>query len=258
MKFYLMRHAEAESGDQLDPTRGLTDTGKAQIPIIADFLKTQTNKIKLVMHSEFKRGKDTGEKLANKLGVDTLQHPEIGPAGTPQTAWKIIANALADVGGDNEVVIVTHGPLIHTLAAQLLQSGEGEKFHFSHGSIMHLDTETPLDAESPGPQTCYLHWMVTPKLVNRLVEDDRKAVVEAALRVTDAALKLVRPRSAKLQEAVDRGEEEKQWVGGTCDICLENSGAGWIPIDDDFPSGDDEPPAHPNCMCELETRTAED
>jgi len=39
-------------------------------------------------------------------------------------------------------------------------------------------------------------------------------------------------------------------VGGDeCDICAENESAGWIPIDEAFPSGDQTPPNHPNCRC---------
>lgn len=65
-------------------------------------------------------------------------------------------------------------------------------------------------------------------------------------------------RSQKFREAVEAGAQEKQWVGGTCDACMENSDAGWIDVDDEFPSGDDEPPAHDNCACDMETRDAED
>lgn len=188
MKFYLMRHAEAVAGEQLDPTRGLTDTGEAQIPLMAKFLKTQTNSIALVMHSEFTRGVDTAEPLADKLGVDTMQTPVLGPAGNPMTAWRAIRAQLKRLGGDNEIVVVSHGPLINALIAVLLESGEGDKFHFSHGAIAHLDTATPPDTENPGVQPCFLHWMVTPKLVIRLMERDRKAVVEAAIGVARATL----------------------------------------------------------------------
>lgn len=34
-----------------------------------------------------------------------------------------------------------------------------------------------------------------------------------------------------------------------CEICADND-IGEIPFDDTFPSGDDEPPAHPNCRCD--------
>jgi len=46
---------------------------------------------------------------------------------------------------------------------------------------------------------------------------------------------------------------EKSWQnsgdGKVSDGCLENSAAGWIPIDEDFPSGDQEPPRFPGCRC---------
>jgi uncharacterized protein with gpF-like domain len=43
----------------------------------------------------------------------------------------------------------------------------------------------------------------------------------------------------------------KAWILGEnpCAICEENEAEGDIDIDDDFPSGDDAPPAHPNCEC---------
>jgi hypothetical protein len=49
---------------------------------------------------------------------------------------------------------------------------------------------------------------------------------------------------------------EKLWLtdGRPCEVCEENSIAGWIPIDKTFPSGDWEPLAHPNCKCSLEVR----
>lgn len=45
--------------------------------------------------------------------------------------------------------------------------------------------------------------------------------------------------------------EYKQWILGPnpCEICEENAEASPIPLDEDFPSGDDAPPAHPNCIC---------
>jgi hypothetical protein len=95
------------------------------------------------------------------------------------------------------------------------------------------------------------NWLVTAEIV---LPD--QAIVEAARALTESLTP--RERSQKLREAADSGDTEKSWVGGTCEACQENADAGWIPIDDAFPSGDDEPPAHPNCECELETRDASD
>lgn len=49
--------------------------------------------------------------------------------------------------------------------------------------------------------------------------------------------------------------EQKGWstagAGDVCDECQDNEDEGAIDLDDDFPSGDDAPPGHPNCMCAL-------
>lgn len=52
--------------------------------------------------------------------------------------------------------------------------------------------------------------------------------------------------------------ETKSWLLGSehteenCDgSCDDNAEDGAIPIDDDFSSGDDAPPAHPNCVCAM-------
>jgi SPP1 gp7 family putative phage head morphogenesis protein len=52
--------------------------------------------------------------------------------------------------------------------------------------------------------------------------------------------------------------ERKQWVTAEDDLveedCLDNAAAGpngdgVLALDDEYPSGDDAPPAHPNCRC---------
>lgn len=43
-----------------------------------------------------------------------------------------------------------------------------------------------------------------------------------------------------------------------CDECQENEDAGPIDIDDDFPSGDDGPAAHPGCRCSVVSYFDED
>jgi hypothetical protein len=45
----------------------------------------------------------------------------------------------------------------------------------------------------------------------------------------------------------------KNWLVGeeACEDCIENEAAGAIGLDEEFPSGDDAPPAHPNCRCDI-------
>ena len=47
--------------------------------------------------------------------------------------------------------------------------------------------------------------------------------------------------------------EGKQWLvaGAPCEDCVANEAAGVIGLEDEFPSGDAMPPAHPNCECDV-------
>ena len=49
------------------------------------------------------------------------------------------------------------------------------------------------------------------------------------------------------------GAEGKQWLTSpdACPECEANADQGAIPISDPFASGDDAPPAHPNCRCDI-------
>lgn len=63
-------------------------------------------------------------------------------------------------------------------------------------------------------------------------------------------------KSGKIRTAL----YEKRWEtdDDPCDTCLMNATAGWIDADETFPSGHEEPDAHPNCKCELLVRPAEE
>ncbi len=64
---------------------------------------------------------------------------------------------------------------------------------------------------------------------------------------------------AGYQQARDMGLElEKKWLDNdSTDECGLNADEGWIPYDDEFPSGDDMPLAHPRCECDLAVRVVE-
>jgi hypothetical protein len=57
--------------------------------------------------------------------------------------------------------------------------------------------------------------------------------------------------TAALDKMGRLGVEYKQIIlaPDACDICQENADADPIEVDEDYPSGDDGPPFHPNCRC---------
>lgn len=69
---------------------------------------------------------------------------------------------------------------------------------------------------------------------------------------TETANAMMDGQLASMQE---NGVKTKAWVvaGPGCTICDPNEDDGFIDIDSDFSSGDDSPPAHPNCECYLDS-----
>jgi hypothetical protein len=77
---------------------------------------------------------------------------------------------------------------------------------------------------------------------------DTRAGMVAQTEVNDAY------SQGRLRTAALAGFDEKAWDpdGEACEICMGNVDAGWIGIDEDFPSGDPAPTAHPNCDCSID------
>ena len=45
-------------------------------------------------------------------------------------------------------------------------------------------------------------------------------------------------------------------ASGPCQTCDDNEAEGWIDSESVYPSGDDAPPFHPNCVCDEEYKTS--
>lgn len=82
--------------------------------------------------------------------------------------------------------------------------------------------------------------------INDLLSDSERALNIAQTEMSRA----VSIANRELYE--DSGVELVEWlVAEPCDLCQENADVSPIRIDDTFPSGDTEPPAHPNCVCDI-------
>jgi hypothetical protein len=86
----------------------------------------------------------------------------------------------------------------------------------------------------------------TAKMIDFIIDDPQQALIISQTETSRAMS--VASRNAYEEAQVDMVE----WlVAEGCDLCQENADASPIGIDEEFPSGDTEPPAHPNCMCAL-------
>ena len=91
---------------------------------------------------------------------------------------------------------------------------------------------------------------ITPKdvsiMVDQVIGDPQQALVIAQTEMSRAV------SVASRELYTTSGVEQVEWlVAEGCEDCQDNADASPISIDDVFPSGDTEPPAHPNCMCSL-------
>lgn len=182
MKFYLARHAEAESGAQMDPTRQLTDTGKRQAKMMGKWLNRQTETPALVVESNFHRSRATAKRIAKQLDVPLIRSGFLDPENHPEQTWQEMKR-LATANKVESLIAVSHGPLVEKLLCYLTGSPLPRQFHFAHAAIAHFDTT------SGGRGV--MHWMVTPNVVARdedELENVTNDVAEAAIAIAEAAL----------------------------------------------------------------------
>jgi SPP1 gp7 family putative phage head morphogenesis protein len=87
----------------------------------------------------------------------------------------------------------------------------------------------------------------TARLIRQTLDD-----MSTSRALTIASTEINRAMSAAtLDKLSGLGVEYKQWIldADPCEICIANAEQGAIAVDEDFDSGDDAPPAHPNCRC---------
>ena len=178
MKLWLQRHAEAEAGERMDPTRALTEQGREQVKLMGEFLVRQIGRVDLVVSSNFKRAFDTARGMADLLGCEIVEtSPSLDPDGKPAIAWsdvEILTGAYCPETADAHVLVVSHHPLIGELAQYLCGvKTSDEKFH--HAAVMHI--------HGSGPGSV-MEYFVPPKVVER----DEANVIEAAAAVLEELL----------------------------------------------------------------------
>jgi hypothetical protein len=91
----------------------------------------------------------------------------------------------------------------------------------------------------------------TPNEIKEQIADAIDDDTDRALTIAQTEMsRAVTTASRELYE--ESGVELVEWlVADPCDLCEENADVSPIRIGETFPSGDTEPPAHPNCVCDL-------
>lgn len=132
MEIYLVRHGEAKS-EYEDPERPLTDKGRRDVSIVAEYAATLGLKISKIYHSEKLRAKQTAEILYQKLkpknGLEQVQG--LAPSDDIQATIKMIENA------KDSIMIVGHLPHLSKLLSALVAGDQNKKLlEFDAGGIV--------------------------------------------------------------------------------------------------------------------------
>ncbi len=134
MKLYLMRHGQALS-PQLDPERGLTDSGKLKIERIATHLQKTGVTFKQIFHSKKKRAQETAEIMTRIISADVT--PELHENITPNDDPELIFAEISSWDGDT--LITSHLPFVPNLITLLTgQDAYLTSISFETGTVVCL------------------------------------------------------------------------------------------------------------------------
>lgn len=180
----------------------------------------------------------TLNQLRNAQGIDWSKWKAGNRAASallkpPNGLRKIMASRNVTIDGISKTTVDRIG----TQLAYALQRG------LSPRSV------TPAIAEllgKPSPERMAYLIQQGYKEVDVMLSDPERALMIAQTEMSRAVA------IASREMYQDSGVELVEWLtADPCDECQENADVSPIGIDDSFPSGDTEPPAHPNCVCDL-------
>lgn len=139
MKLWVLRHGEAEPHASSDAARRLTAHGREQVLRSAAHLLGKVPQV--ILASPYVRAQQTAALVHEALGFDKPVQtvPWLTPESAPQ---QVIAEL--DRLGIEEILLVSHQPLVGTLVSLLEHGHRRQPAPMSTASLAQLDGEFPL------------------------------------------------------------------------------------------------------------------
>lgn len=134
MKLWLLRHGEAEPTRPVDAARCLTAYGRQQAQQAAQLLKPR--QLKLMLVSPYVRAQQTADEVCAQLDYQGLRS---------SAAWLTPDSELREVLAEldryeqDEVLLVTHQPLVGSLASWLIHGHRQQPLAMGTASLAELD-----------------------------------------------------------------------------------------------------------------------
>ena len=152
MALYLVQHGQSHSKD-VDPEKGLTDTGRDTVKRIAEVAKSYHVPVRCVLHSGKKRARQTAE-----LFEAALHPPEGLHAKSGLDPLDDVTAMAGLIDSKEDLMLVGHLPFMSRLCAWLV-TGDTETpvFQFQNGGIVCLKP-------SPEKQGWVIAWALMPEI----------------------------------------------------------------------------------------------
>ena len=150
MALYLVQHGKSLPKD-VDPQKGLSDQGRAEVMRIADAAKGYNIQIGSICHSGKTRARQTAEIFASAL--EPTQGIKEKSGLKPLDDVSTIA---ASINNADDIMLVGHLPFMERMCAYLI-TGQIDKpvFKFQNGGIVCMDIEA-------GTQSWIIKWALMP------------------------------------------------------------------------------------------------
>jgi phosphohistidine phosphatase len=133
LRLFLIRHADAESGDP-DELRRLSPEGREQARALGKRLADEGVRPDALLTSPLLRARETGEALAEALACMSEPSDALAPGASAATVQSAIE------GRGETVVVVGHQPDCGQIAAEL---GDGTEPRFPPAGVVELHLPGP-------------------------------------------------------------------------------------------------------------------
>jgi phosphohistidine phosphatase len=152
MSIYLVQHGKNLSKD-LDPDKGLSDEGVAEVKKIAETGKFYGVNVSRILHSGKTRARQTAQIFASTLEIKgEIEETEgIKPLDD-------VVEFAAKLDPESDIMVVGHLPFMEKLTSYLV-TGSDQKpiFKFQNGGIVCLQ-------KNPDEQSWIIKWSLSPQI----------------------------------------------------------------------------------------------
>lgn len=211
------------------------------------------------------KAKETNDEKARRIarGVDLSAIEEIIPDvadALGATAKDAAGRALAQIGPDDEKGLVD---VVNTRAVEQARQKAAELVGMRYDKDGNLVPSRNAEYRIDDTTRDMIRGIIADGLDENIGTDEIADNIEESTGFSRERAELIantEVRRANSDAALDGYREardgagvdvKKEWLLGDnpCDVCEANAAQGAIDLDETFESGDDAPPAHPNCEC---------